>query len=94
MLTRRSILAFLVAVNVILAAALISISVSPPTAFAEIRGRAGDFIAVTAKPSVQNFDVVYLLDLPARKLHAFYPADVQTKTLRYANYRDLAKDFE
>lgn len=89
--TKRSVVVLLVGVNLFLAALLVMGSVSLPKAHAQSGGRAGDFSIVTAKAAGQSYDVVYVLDRPARKLHAFYPQNIQGK-LDYAQFRDLERD--
>ncbi|MFQ5414918.1 MAG: hypothetical protein ACE5E6_10715, partial [Phycisphaerae bacterium] len=64
---------------------------SLPSAFAQPRARGGDFLSVTVGVAGQSYDVVYVLDLPKRMLHAFYP-EIPSNQLRYAGYRDLNKD--
>lgn len=94
MLSRRSMLLGLAGLNVLLVVALLAGALSSPSAFAQSPGgRPGDFICVTAKTAGQTYDAVFLLDVPARKLHAMYPANVQQKQLSYAQFRDLDKDF-
>ncbi len=92
MFTKRSIIVVLVGVNLLLLAALWIGSYSLPAAFAQGRARAGDFASVTAKAAGQTYDVLYILDVPARKLYAFYPT--QQLRLTSAPPRDLAKDFD
>ena len=48
---------------------------------------------MTAKPAGQSYDVLYMLDPAAHKLHAFYPGLPQTKQLSHAEPRDLKADF-
>ncbi len=91
MLTKRFVIVILVGLNLLLLAALLIGSYSLPAAYAQGSTRAGDFACVTAKASGQTYDVLYVLDLPARKLYAFYPT--QSRRLTTATPRDLSKDF-
>ena len=89
-------LTLLAGVNVVLALCLIAQVVAPAAARAQGRsaGRAGDLVCVTAKAAGQGFDVLYVLDLPTRKLHAFYPPAAKPNTLVHAPSRDLKADFD
>ncbi len=91
MFTKRSLIVLLVGANLFLLALLLFGSYSLPAAYAQAGGRAGDFSLVTAKAAAQNYDVVYVLDRPARKLHAFYPTG--RGGFAYAQWRDLVSDF-
>ncbi len=91
--TKRSVIAILVGVNLILLGALMMQSYALPAAFGQGGGRPGDFVCVTAKAAGQTYDVLYVLDVPARKLYGFYPPSGQAKRLTTAPPRDLAKDF-
>ena len=91
MFTKRSVIVALVGLNLFLLAVLLIGSYSLPSAFAQTRGRAGDFVCVTAQATGQSYQVFYVLDAPRRKLHAFVPT-VQRK-LAYAGFADLKKDF-
>ena len=93
MVSKRSWIVILVGVNLLLLALLVIGSYSLPKAFAQSGGRAGDFVCVTAKTSGQNFDVVYILDRPAGRLHAFYSDNPQSRKYVHAQFRDLKKDF-
>ena len=93
MLKKRSLIVLLVGLNLLLLGLVLVATYSPPSAFAQTGGRAGDFLCVTAKAAGQSYDVVYVLDRPARKLHAFYPKSIRTKDYAYGKYRDLAADF-
>jgi len=91
--SKRVLIAFLVAVNVVIATALLLAVVTPPAAFAQASGRGGNFVCVTAKVRGQAYDAVYLLDRDTDRLHAFYPQNVQTRKHGYAQFRDLNADF-
>jgi len=74
-LNKRWLIVLLVGTNLLLLAALLIGSYSLPTAHAALGGRAGDFIAVTAQAPGQGYDVLYILDVPDRKLHALTPGN-------------------
>jgi hypothetical protein len=90
---KGSLIAALIVVNVCLAAALLSVCFALPAAYAQAGGRGGEYLCVTAKPASQTYDVLYVLDSSAHKLHAFYPGLPQSKQLARAEPRDLKKDF-
>jgi len=92
MISKRSAIVALVGLNLLLAAMAILGSYSLPTAYAQTRGQGGDFLAVTAQPGGSSADVLYLMDLENRKLHAFY-LNLQNRQLTWANYRDMVEDF-
>lgn len=94
MLTKRSCIVLMAAVNLFLLAALFAASYSPPAAFAQAKGRPGDFALVTAKAQGQSFDVVYVLDKANRRLHAYFPKTPQLNDYAYGGSRDLAQDFQ
>ena len=94
MLSKRSLIVLLVGMNLLLLVVLVIGSYSMPPAFAQAGGKAGNFVAVTAKAQGQAYDVLYVLDAKGRKLHAFYPTSVQQKQYAAARPRDLEKDFE
>ena len=95
MLTKRSLLVFLVGVNLVLLGVLLIGTYSLPTAYAQLPpGRPGDWLAVTAKAQGQAYDVLYLLHRTDRKLYALYPTSVQRKQYEPATFRDLKKDFQ
>jgi len=83
----------LIVVNLCLTAALLSACFSLPTTFAQGIGRGGEYVCVTAKPASHTYDVLYILDSAAHRLHAFYPGLPQSKQLTQAESRDLKKDF-
>lgn len=93
MFTKRSAIVALVGLNVALAVALLASALSLPTALAQAGVRRGDFVAVTAKAAGQSFEVLYLLDVPSRKLHALYPGNTPRNKLVATPPRDLAEDF-
>jgi len=91
--TKRFAITVLIFANLCLFAALLSVCFSLPNAYAQPSGRGGEYVCVTAKPASQSYDVLYVLDPAAHKLHAFYPGLPQSKQLNRAEPRDLKKDF-
>jgi hypothetical protein len=91
--TKRSAITALIVANLCLLAALLSVCFSLPIAYAQPGGRGGEYVCVTAKPASQSYDVLYVLDPAAHKLHAFYPGLPQSKQLAQTEPRDLKKDF-
>ena len=91
--TKRFAITMLIFANMFLLAALLSACFSLPIANAQPGGRGGDYVCVTAKPASQSYDVLYILDPAAHRLHAFYPGLPQSKQLSRAEPRDLKKDF-
>lgn len=94
MFTRRSVIVILVGVNLLLLGLLLVGSYSLPAAHAQIGARAGDFACVTAKVAGQSYHTLFVLDVPSRKLYAFYPVDGHTNRLAASAPRDLVKDFD
>lgn len=92
--TKRAAITALIVANLCFAAALLSACFSLPTTYAQGGGRGGEYVCVTAKPAGQTFDVFYVLDSAAHRLHAFYPGLPQSKQLTRAELRDLKKDFD
>lgn len=91
MLTKRSLIAGLIGLNLLLFAVLLMSSIQSPSAYAQAGGRPGNYITVTAKAAGQSFDVLYMLNPATRKLNAFYPARGGKYIL--APERDLISDF-
>ncbi len=91
---KRLIIASLAILNGVLLAALLASASSLPRALAQSgQGGRDDFVSITAKSGNQSFDILYVLDSKERKLHAFYPKNVQTAELAYGQFRDLKADF-
>lgn len=85
-------LATLVCLNLALLVGILGHAVAPRTAFAQtVPGLSGNYLAVTGEVR-DEFDVVYLLDVPARALHVIF-FDNATKRMRYADSRNLERDF-
>ena len=93
MISKRSGIVILVGLNLLLAALLVVGTYSPPAAFALSGGRGGDFACITAKTAGQNYDVVYVLDQAADKLHAFHPESANRANYTHGGFRDLRQDF-
>ena len=93
MITKRSWIVLLGGVNALLAALLVGGLAQLPRASAQYSARPGDYVTVTAKPASRNYDVLYLLDVPSRRLHAFRPDSRQSQKLVAIPPRDLALDF-
>lgn len=92
-LSKRLLIVLLGALNAVLLGALLLAGDSPRPAYGQVGGRSGEFVCVTAKVSGQTYDVLYMLDVSSRKLHAFFPAGARSPRLTAAPPRDLAKDF-
>lgn len=92
-MTKRSIITWLAVVNAVLLAALVLASRPDSSAVAQGVGRSGGFASVTAKASGQSYDVVYVLDVPGRKLYGYYPVGGQGGKIKPTPPRDLMKDF-
>jgi hypothetical protein len=92
--TKRFAITALIVANLCLVAALLSACFALPATYAQGGGRGGEYVCVTAKPAGQTYDVLYVLDPAAHKLHAFYPGLPQSKQLSRAEPRDLKKDFD
>ncbi len=91
-MTRQSLLVILVAVNLLLLAGLILSTYTPPVAYAQAPGRAGDYLLVSGQIS-NSHDVVYLLDLRNRLLHVFRATQGQPINFVPVDTRELARDF-
>ena len=93
MLTKRSAVAALVGLNLLLLACLLFNSYSLPTVYAQRAGAASGMVAITARAD-PNYDVVYLLDLGKRTLHCFIPNRDRSGAFAYGGSRDLGSDFK
>lgn len=92
-MSKQSLIVFLVGVNLLLACALVLGGYTPPAAQAQTGGSVGNYVAATAAADGQQFEVLYVVDLGARKLHAFVPDNIMTKRLQHVDVRDLQADF-
>lgn len=90
-MVRHWILSGLVCLNAVLATALVIMAWPLPTAHAQATGLAGNYMMVAGEVRDQ-FDALYVVDMRSRIVHAFY-YDIGTKQLRYADSRDLERDF-
>jgi len=95
MFRKSTLIVLLAGANAFLLAMLIAVTYSPPLAFGQApQGRAGDFSCVSAKPANQSEDVVYILDRPQHKLHAYYTTgNGRNLKYSYGGFRDLKRDF-
>lgn len=93
MLTKRSAIVLLVGLNLLLLAALVIGSYSPPMAYAQAGRQAGGFVCVTAEVAGSTHNVLYVLDVSGRKLHAFFPTGGRGAALDPCPPRDLLEDF-
>lgn len=92
--SKPSLIVLLAGLNLLLLAALLLSASNPPQAFAQSRGKTGEFVAVTAKAPARSYDVLYVLDSREQLLYAFYPTRVAGGQLTWSPPRDLRKDFE
>lgn len=92
MVTKRSIITALVGLNLLLLAGLIFSTYSPTAAFAQRRGAAADYVAVTCRAD-EDYDALYMIDLAERNLHCFVPNRDRKGGILYAGGRNLAADF-
>lgn len=91
---RRFWIIILTGLNLALLAAMVLSRPWLPSAMAQGSGGRGGFVSVSAKVAGQNYDMLYILDVAERKLHGFFPGNVQTRELTYAGNRDLKADFD
>ena len=91
MCMKRFVITALVGLNLFLLAVLLIGSYTLPAAQAQSGGRAGDFLTVTALAAGQAYDVLYVVDVPNRKMYAFAPG---TKSIDFVGYAHLKKDFK
>lgn len=90
-MSKRSWIAALACLNLLLLAALVFATVSLPAAHAQATGLARNYLVVTGE--IQNeYDALYLLDRRERTLHAFI-WDKTRRDLVYTDWRDLERDF-
>lgn len=93
MVGKRGWIVLLAGINVLLMLALVFSTYSPAKAMAQPGGRAGSFIGVTSQAGGQSYEVLYLLDIQERKLHALIPP-MGKGSPEYAGFRDLKDDFK
>lgn len=92
MLSKRSLIVGLVGVNLMLLAVLILGSFSPPAAYAQAPGRAGDFVMTSCMVHT-DYDVLFIIDRPGSMLHCFTPLPNQPGKLQYVASQNLLRDF-
>ena len=91
-MTRHSIIVALVGLNLFLLAAILFSVSSPTEAQAQPVGGAGNYLLVSAEVQ-NNYDALYVIDLPQRLLHAFLLNRSRPAALEYRDSRDLSQDF-
>jgi len=91
--SKQTLIAFLVGLNLLLAGALLLSGDVLPAARAQSGGSVGNYLAATAAIDGQQYEILYVLDLSTRRLHAFAPTNIQTKRLEHLDERDLEADF-
>jgi len=89
-MVKNIVLAILVCANLGLLAGIVLQASAPSLALAQATGLAGNYLAVAGEIRDQ-YDALYLLDVKARRLHAFY-YDVGRRELTYVGNRDLERD--
>jgi hypothetical protein len=90
-MNKTACLTLLVCVNLFLLTGMVLFGLPPTPAAAQGTGLAGNYIVVAGEIQ-SHFDALYLIDLKERTLHIFYFMK-GSKTLEYAGYRDLERDF-
>jgi hypothetical protein len=88
---RSTWIALLVSANLFLLTGLLLTAYTPPAAYAQGTGLAGNYLMVAGEIQDQ-LDALYVIDLRARTLHAFY-YDKSNKKLSYSDFRYLERDF-
>ncbi len=95
-MTKRTLVALLAGLNVLLLTILLLSSYTPPQAFAQGLARSSEYILVSAEAEQSN-DAIYLLDLRTRQLHAFRSTFPRTggdpTRVTLVHTRDLVRDF-
>ena len=91
MLTKRSLIVGLVGLNLLVAAVLIFSLDLLPAAYAARGGRPGDFAVITVKVH-KDYDAIYIVDQPVRKLYCFIPSTAHDGKLTFIQARDLESD--
>jgi hypothetical protein len=95
-MNKRVITAMLVGLNFVLLLSLLLTAYSPPAAVAQAVARTDEYMLLSAEAEL-NSDVLYLLDLNQRQLHAFrviVPRGGQGPIqVGWVNMRDLIRDF-
>ncbi len=93
MLRKRSLIVALTGLNLLLLAGLVIFSYTPQAAYAQRRGRAGDFLITTVKVH-EDFDALAIINIQEGALHVFMPKTAD-KTVKMVptHSRDLLRDF-
>ena len=88
---KKSLLALMLVLNIILLVALVGMVYSPSTAYAQAAGTAGNFLAVAAEVQSDR-DALFVVDLATRNLHVL-GYDRNSGQISYLSWRDLSRDF-
>lgn len=89
-MSKRTVIAALVCVNLALLAGLVLATTSEPEARAQATGLGGNYLVVSGEVR-DEFDALYVVDMRVRVLHAFI-YDRGAKRLILADSRDLERD--
>ena len=93
MFSKRSTIVALTGLNLLLLAALILSSYAPPSAYAQGRGRAGDYLMATVQIH-EDYDALTIINVPRGFLHVFVPREIKGGAkLAWTNTRNLNTDF-
>ena len=95
-MNKSTVIVLLAGVNLCLLACLVLTTYSPPAAAGQVAAGEGQYILVAGEAK-QHSDIIYLLDVGRRQLHAFGAersiAPGQAVTVRWFYSRDLKHDF-
>lgn len=92
-MNKHSLLVLLAGVNLLLLAAILLVAWDLPQAQAQPVGGGQNYLVCTGAIST-GVDVLYVIDVTHRRLHAFVPnRDLANRRMFHAGVRDLAKDF-
>jgi hypothetical protein len=92
-MSRTTVVALLVCVNLVLLTAVLLVAVPPPrTAMAQGTMGLADKYMMVAGQIQSEFDALYIVDMQERLLHVFYFRR-GTRDLEYGGYRMLERDF-
>lgn len=96
MLSKRALVVALAGLNLLLLAALVLSSYSPPQAMAQRGGRPGDFLMATVQIH-EDYDALALINVPVGSLDVFMPqatkAGIKLVWTGEQNTRNLNRDF-
>jgi hypothetical protein len=93
MLSKRSLIALLVAVNLLLLAGLVLSTYRLPAAYAQAAPLGQNYVMVAAQIR-RGVDGLYILDLANRRMHIFVPnRDQVNRRLLYVGNRDVRREF-